>query len=83
MALFPRYVMSKRGDGFPATPCGFGASFAERNNGMIDGFPLSFFLPLVVHALAGLTTSVTGVLAFRAPKCRGRHHRWGIRYLWA
>ncbi len=50
---------------------------------MIDGFPLSFFLPLVVHALAGLTTGVTGVLAFRAPKRRGRHHRWGTRYLWA
>ena len=50
---------------------------------MIDGFPLSFFLPLVVHALAGLTTGVTGVLAFRAPKRRGRHHRRGIRYLWA
>ncbi len=50
---------------------------------MIDGFPLSFFLPLVVHALAGLTTGVTGVLAFRAPKRRGRHHHWGTRYLWA
>jgi hypothetical protein len=50
---------------------------------MIDGFPLSFFLPLVVHALAGLTTGVTGVLAFRAPKRRGRHHRWGKSYLWA
>lgn len=50
---------------------------------MIDGFPLSFFLPLVVHALAGLTTGVTGVLAFRAPKRRGRHYRWGKRYLWA
>ena len=50
---------------------------------MIDGFPLSFFLPLMVHALAGLTTGVTGVLAFRAPKRRGRHHRWGKSYLWA
>jgi hypothetical protein len=50
---------------------------------MIDGFPLSFFLPLVVHALAGLTTGVTGVLAFRVPKRRGRHHRWGKSYLWA
>jgi len=50
---------------------------------MIDGLPLSFFLPLVVHALAGLTTGVTGVLAFRAPKRRGRHHQWGTRYLWA
>jgi hypothetical protein len=48
---------------------------------MIDGFALSFFLPLVVHVLAGLTTGVTGVLAFRAPKRRGRHHRWGTRYL--
>ena len=50
---------------------------------MIDGLPLSFFLPLVVHALAGLTTGVTGVLAFRAPKRGGRHHRWGKSYLWA
>ncbi len=50
---------------------------------MIDGLPLSFFLPLVVHALAGLTTGVTGVLAFRAPKRRGHHHRWGKSYLWA
>jgi hypothetical protein len=50
---------------------------------MIDGFPLSFFLPLVVHALAGLTTGVTGVLAFRAPKRWGRHHQWGKSYLWA
>ena len=50
---------------------------------MIDGFPLSFFLPLVVHAMAGLTAGVTGVLAFRAPKRRGRHPRWGRRYLWA
>ncbi len=50
---------------------------------MIDGLPLSFFFPLVVHALAGLTTGVTGVLAFRAPKHPGRHHRWGKCYLWA
>lgn len=50
---------------------------------MIDGFPLSFLLPLVVHALAGLTTGVAGVLAFRAPKRCGRHHQWGTRYLWA
>jgi hypothetical protein len=50
---------------------------------MIDGFPLLFFLPLVVHALAGLTTGVMGVLAFRAPKRRGRHHQWGKSYLWA
>lgn len=50
---------------------------------MIDGLPLSFFLPLIVHALAGLTTEVTGALAFRAPKRRGSHHRWGKCYLWA
>jgi hypothetical protein len=50
---------------------------------MIDGFPLSFSLPLMVHALVGLTAGVTGVLAFRAPKRRGRHHRWGKCYLWA
>ena len=50
---------------------------------MIDDLALSFFLPLVVHALAGLTTGVMGVLAFRAPKRRGRHHQWGKSYLWA
>ncbi len=50
---------------------------------MIDGFPLSFFLPLVVHGLAGLTTGVTGMVAFSVPKRRRRHPRWGERYLWA
>jgi hypothetical protein len=50
---------------------------------MIDGFPYSFFFPLVVHALAGLTTGITGIFTFVAPKRLGRHHRWGKRYLWA
>jgi hypothetical protein len=50
---------------------------------MIDGFPLSFFFPLVVHSLAGLLTGIMGILAFSAPKRRERHPRWGIRYLWA
>ena len=50
---------------------------------MIDGFPLSFFLPLVVHALAALTTGVTGVITFSRPKRSVRHPRWGGRYLWA
>jgi len=50
---------------------------------MIDGLPLSFFLPLVVHALAALTTGVTGVIAFSRPKRSVRHPKWGVRYLWA
>ena len=50
---------------------------------MIDGFPVSFFLPLVVHALAGMTAGITGVVNFSVPKRPGRHHRWGARYLWA
>jgi hypothetical protein len=49
----------------------------------IDGLPIAFFLPLVVHALAGLTSAVTGIVAFSAPKGPTRHHRWGARYLWA
>ena len=50
---------------------------------MIDGLPLAFFLPLVVHSLAGLTAGVTGITAFSAHKRQGRHPRWGTRYLWA
>jgi hypothetical protein len=50
---------------------------------MIDGFPLSFFLPLVVHVLATLTTGVTGVIMFSRPKRSVRHPGWGVRYLWA
>lgn len=51
---------------------------------MIDGFPLSFFLPLIVHVWAGLATVIIGIVAFRVPKRRGcRHPRWGVRYLWA
>ena len=26
---------------------------------------------------------VTGIMAFSAPKRRGRHHRWGTGYVWA
>lgn len=50
---------------------------------MIDGFPLSFFLPLVVHAVAGLVTGITGLVTFRVRKRRGCHDRWGTCYLWA
>jgi hypothetical protein len=71
------------GAGFQTVPCDEGASFAERNTRMIDGLPLSFFLPLVVHALAALTTAVLGVITFSRPKRRGRHPKWGGRYLWA
>jgi hypothetical protein len=70
------------GVGFPVTLC-LEKQPSERNDPMIDGFPLSFFFPLVVHAVAGLMTGVTGLMAFRASKRRERHPRWGIRYLWA
>jgi hypothetical protein len=50
---------------------------------LIDGVPVSFFVPLLIHALAGLTTTVTGIVAFSVPKGPARHHRWGERYLWA
>jgi len=49
---------------------------------MAVGYPLSFFLPLVVHAIAGLMTGVAGIMAFRGPKRPGRHHRWGTGYVW-
>ena len=49
----------------------------------VFGIPISFFLPLVVHAWAGLATGVTGIVTFCAPKRRARHPRWGTRYLWA
>src|SRR6266566_5014305 len=50
---------------------------------MINGFPLSFFLPLVVHILAGLTAGITGVVMFSLPKRRGSHQRWETSYVWA
>jgi len=50
---------------------------------LVFHIPLSFLLPLIVHVLAGLTTVVTGIVAFSIPKRQGRHHRWGRRYLWA
>jgi hypothetical protein len=59
------------------------STFIQRSYGMIGGFPLSFFLPLVVHVLAGLTTGVFGVITFSRPKRRRRHPKWGVRYLWA
>ena len=49
----------------------------------VFGIPLSFFLPLVVHAWVALATGVSGVVAFCVPKRRERHARWGTRYLWA
>jgi len=49
----------------------------------VFGIPLSFFLPLVVHVWAGLATVITGIVAGILPKRRGRHPRWGARYLWA
>jgi hypothetical protein len=49
---------------------------------MIDGFPLSVFLPLVVHERARLTTAITSVVTFSLPKRRGRRHWWRKCYLW-
>ena len=50
---------------------------------MIAGFPLSFFLPLVVHVLAGLMTGSIGVMTFCMSKHQARHPSFGKRYLWA
>src|SRR6202043_1564958 len=61
----------------------FKKRYVQRSSCMFDGFPLSFFLPLVVHALAALTTGVTGVITFSRPKRSVRHPKWGVRYLWA
>jgi hypothetical protein len=41
-----------------------------------------FFLPLIAHVLAGLSSVIIGIVAFVAPKRRGRHPRWGRYYLW-
>ncbi len=49
----------------------------------VFGISLSFFLPLLVHVWAGLATVITGIVAGILPKRRGRHPRWGARYLWA
>jgi len=49
----------------------------------IFGIPLSFFIPLVVHAWAGLATGVLGIVTFCTPKRQERHPRLGTRYLWA
>jgi hypothetical protein len=50
---------------------------------MSDGLPLCFFLPGVLPSLAGLTTAITGIVAWSRPKRRGRHDRWGTCSLWA
>jgi hypothetical protein len=50
---------------------------------LVFRIPLSFFLPLIVHILAGLTTVITGIVAGILPKRQGRHPSWGERYLWA
>ena len=50
---------------------------------LVFRIPFSFFIPLIVHILAGLTTVITGIVAFSMPKRQGRHPRWGERYLLA
>lgn len=50
---------------------------------MINGFPLSFFIPLVVHILAGLTAGITGIVVFSLPKGRRSHQRWESGYVLA
>lgn len=50
---------------------------------MIDGLPLSFLLPFVVHVLAGMLAGVTAVMTSSRPERSEHHPRWGMRYLWA
>lgn len=41
-----------------------------------------FATALAVHVLAGIVSVLAGALAAFAPKRRGRHPRWGTRYLY-
>ena len=50
---------------------------------MINGESFSFFIPLVVHILAALTTAITGIVVFSLPKGRRGHQRWESGYLGA
>ena len=50
---------------------------------MINGLPLSFFIPLIVHILAGLTTGITGIVMFSLSKRREGHQRWESGYVLA
>lgn len=50
---------------------------------MINGEPLSFFIPLVVHILAALTTAITGIVVFSLRKGRAGHQRWETGYILA
>lgn len=50
---------------------------------MINGEPFSFFIPLVVHVLAALTTAITGIVVFSLPKGRRGHQRWESGYVLA
>lgn len=50
---------------------------------MINGEPISFFIPLVVHILAALTAGITGIVVFSLPKGHRGHQQWESGYVLA
>jgi hypothetical protein len=56
---------------------------AKETRIMINGEPFLFFIPLVVHILAALTTAITGIVVFSLPKGHAGHQRWESVYVLA